>query len=489
VAVNLKDCPPFASEPNTNVPAATHAQIEQLSGQAELSAAQGNLQIAAGIYAQAGELEPQSARLQFDWASSLLHGTNPTDARKHFQSACSLDALPFRADERVNQIIGRTGSQRTGQRLVLCDAAGALATNSPAGVCGEESFYEHVHLNFDGNYRLARLWAEAAARLLPELNERAQKQDAHDVPASFDIWASQELCERRLGLTDWNRYNVLEEVVRRMHTPPLSEQSNNPQRLQRLNEWRAALHAKMNAPAEEKARQIYTEALRRSPQDYRLHENFGDFLLATRDYAAATAQWEQVRELIPQDHVAFYELGRLAALQTNWTRALMELNQALAMRPSFSAGWLELGKVHAAQGSYHEALKAYEQSLRYQPQDFQVYYFCGLAYSKLQQRAQAIEHYRQSVRLNSGFWEAHFELGGQLGLAGEFAEAKGELETAVRLQPDFALSHLNLGLALLKLRQFDEAEQQFQETLRLDPSNRLAPACLAQLQRERERVP
>jgi len=110
-----------------------------------------------------------------------------------------------------------------------------------------------------------------------------------------------------------------------------------------------------------------------------------------------------------------------------------------------------------------------------------------LAYSKLQQRSKAIENYRESVRLNPGFWEAHFELGGQLGLAGEFAEAKSALETAVRLNPDFALSHLNLGLALLKLRQFDAAEQQFQETLRLEPANRLAPACLAQLQREKNR--
>ena len=30
-----------------------------------------------------------------------------------------------------------------------------------------ELFYEHVHLNFDGNYRLARLFAEQVAAQLP----------------------------------------------------------------------------------------------------------------------------------------------------------------------------------------------------------------------------------------------------------------------------------------------------------------------------------
>jgi tetratricopeptide (TPR) repeat protein len=487
VGVNLKDCPPFASDANTNASAATRAQMEQSSVQAALAAAQGNLLTAAGIYAQAAALEPESARLQFDWATTLLNQTNLIEARKHFQLACSLDALPFRADQRINEIISRTGSQKAGERLVLCDSAEALATNSPAGVCGEESFYEHVHLNFDGNYRLAKLWAEAAVRLLPGLAQKAHQQSAAGARTVSGEWAPQDVCEQRLGLTDWNRDNVLEEVVRRMQTPPLSEQSNNSKRLQRLTQLRAALRGKMNGAAAEKARQDYIEALRCSPQDYRLHENFGDFLLASRDYAAATTQWEQVRELIPQDHVAFYELGRLAALQTNWAGALSNLQHALTMRPSFSAGWFELGKVHAAQGNFNEALKTYEQALYYQPQDFQVYYYCGLAYSKLQQRSKAIENYRESVRLNPGFWEAHFELGGQLGLAGEFAEAKSALETAVRLNPDFALSHLNLGLALLKLRQFDAAEQQFQETLRLEPANRLAPACLAQLQREKNR--
>jgi tetratricopeptide (TPR) repeat protein len=488
VAVNLKDCPPFASEADTNASAATRAQIEQFSAQAALAAAQGSLQTAAGIYAQAAGLEPESARLQFDWATSLLNQTNLTEARKHFQFACSLDALPFRADQRINEIISRTGSQRARARLSLCDAAQALATNSPAGVCGEDSFYEHVHLNFDGNYRLAKLWAEAALRLLPGLAGKAHHQSAGGAGPVSGEWAPQDVCEERLGLTDWNRYNVLEEVVRRMQTPPLSEQSNNSQRLQRLTDWRTALHARMNGAAAEKARQIYTEALRRSPLDYRLHENFGDFLLASRDYAAATAQWEQVRELIPQDHVAFFELGRLAALQTNWTQAVSDLQHSLAMRPSFSAAWFELGKIHAAQGNYQEALTAYDQALHYQPQDFQICFYSGLAYSKMQKRAEAIERYRQAARLNPGYWEAHFELGGQLGLAGEFAEAKTELEIAVRLNPDFALSHLNLGLALLKLRQFDAAEQQFQETLRLEPANKLAPACLAQLQREKNQA-
>lgn len=487
VAVNLKDCPPFASEVISNLASAATARLEQLSTEASSLVARSNYAAAAEAYRQSCAIDPQSAALRFSWGSCLLRLTNRVEGCQQLKAACSLDALPFRADDRINQIITRTASERASDGLALCDAASGLATNSPGGVCGEGLFYEHVHLNFDGNYHLAKLWAEAVAHLLPGLRDRPEKQPALPV-ADADGWAPQALCEQRLGLTDWNRCNVLEEVIRRMQTPPLSEQINNSERVQGLADWKRSLQANMGPKTAEQAGHIYREALKRWPQDYRLHENFGDFLLATRDYTNATAQWEEVRDLIPQDHVAFFELGRLAALQTNWARAELELGRALTMRPTFSAGWFELGKVRAAQGDYNQALQAYDEALRYQPQNFEVYYYAGLALSKSQRQPQAIERYRQAVRLNPGFWEAHFELGGQLGLAGQFEEAKAELEAAVRLNPDFPMSHLNLGLALLKLRQFDAAEQQFQETLRLEPGNKLAPACLAQLQAARRRA-
>ncbi len=71
----------------------------------------------------------------------------------------------------------------------------------PSRILGEETFYEHVHFNFNGNYRLARAWAEQVQRFLPE------PVRSHAAGG----WASQETCERLLGLTDWNRNLVLQE--------------------------------------------------------------------------------------------------------------------------------------------------------------------------------------------------------------------------------------------------------------------------------------
>ena len=80
--------------------------------------------------------------------------------------------------------------------LVLFDATGALAANTPSGLCGDETFYEHVHFNFDGSYQLGRAWAGQVATLLPA---------AIANNAVTNGWASQEACDLRLGLSDWNR--------------------------------------------------------------------------------------------------------------------------------------------------------------------------------------------------------------------------------------------------------------------------------------------
>ena len=115
---------------------------------------------------------------------------------KHFQKACDCDALVFRADSRINDIIRDTARQMGGPGLALCDAAASLP--EPGKIPGVETFYEHVHFNFDGSYRLARLWAAQAERLLPD-SVKTQSRGQ---------WISQEVCEARLGLTDWNRIAV-----------------------------------------------------------------------------------------------------------------------------------------------------------------------------------------------------------------------------------------------------------------------------------------
>jgi Flp pilus assembly protein TadD len=419
--------------------------------------------------------------VRFRWGHCLLQLTNDAAARQQFQAACDLDALPFRADSRLNGAITDTGrqwerrSEADAPSVALFDAAGSITNAYSASIPGQETFYEHVHFNFDGNYRLALGWAEQVTRLLPAAMTRSAAAG----------WASQELCERRLGLTDWNRAIVVEGVIRRMKQAPLSAQFNNDLRVAALQSWVGDLRRRMDAAGAAQAREVYLEALRRAPDDYCLHENFASFLVATGDVPGAVAQWQRVHELIPQDYLADFRLGELLRQQGKLAEAKVPLLQAAALRPFISDPRFELGRIYLAEGRLELALQEFTRTRQLRPSDPEYAYQKGLTLALLNRRAEAIEQFQQAVQLNPNYSQAHDALGGQLGLAGRIDEAKTEFAEVTRLQPGYARAHLNLGVALLKQGQAAAAAVEFQEAVRLEPTNSVARAYLRQTQGSR----
>ncbi len=134
VAVNLKDCPPIASAADPGLPPSRRAAFEQWCAQGSQAEQQGRWTQAVGLYEQAAALDPRFAELQFHWGACLLHLNETPSASEHLQSACDDDALPFRADSAVNDLIRAAAGRLAGGNLVLCDAARELAADSPGGI-------------------------------------------------------------------------------------------------------------------------------------------------------------------------------------------------------------------------------------------------------------------------------------------------------------------------------------------------------------------
>ena len=463
VAVNLKDCPPFSSAPATNLPPTQAASFQQWRQAADTAWENGDFTAAASRFAAAADLCPQSAELQYRLAECLLHTTNATAAGPHFQLALDDDALPFRADSRINEILIAAAKKHADQKLGLCDAAGVLAAAAPEGVTGEESFYEHVHLNFDGNYLLARAWAgQIQTQLAGRLGHAATTN-----------WLPQAPCERLLGLTDWNRVSVLEEVAERMQQPPFTDQLEHRQRLAKVTNQISECQARIASTPPEQAVQLYETALAGNPQDYRLHENFAEFLEATKD-RRATAERQKVCELIPHFYFPFYRLGLDLEHEGRLDEALQAFKQAAALRPVAGEVRLQLGIVYARQGQWATAWDELERARQLSPDDAHVYLYAGEVLWKLNRHPEAIASLREAIRLHSNYWEAHYRLGDDLAEQADVSGAAAEFEQVVRLNPNYAKAHLNLGVALYKLGRREEAGEQFDEVLRLDPQNRQA---------------
>jgi len=474
ISVNLKDCPPFASLANTNLPLPDQVQFQKIYGEGRAWEEKGSDLAAAQSFEQAAKLDPTFAELQFRWGECLLRTSNTT-ARAHYQLACDTDALPFRADTRVNGIIRRVGGEFAKGGLVLADAETELANVSPFGLPGQEAFFEHVHFSFQGNYLLGRLWAVQVERAMPK-----------GTGSTGTNWASQEACERDLGLTPWNRGFVLDSVISRMSHPPLSSQFNNPARLAVLQAELKALQAQqVGTNPVMRSGQELVNAIQRAPGDPFLQEGFANFLEAVGDRKQAASVYKQMLELLPNDFYSKLQLGRLYGELGQAATAEPLLQQATRQRQSVPDAWVELGNVQMMLKKYGEALESYTQGLKLRPQEPAYLCFQANALARLNRNREAIAAYRRAIQIRADQPQTHFELAGLLAAENEVAEAMREYNEAIRLNPQYVVSHINLGVMLFRQNRLDEAIQQFQTALQLDPGNAAAADYLRQTKERR----
>ena len=471
VAVNLRDFPPFAALPARAAAAASASDLPQQAAAATAAQTAGNWAGAIQAYERALTMAPAHADIEFRLGQCQLALSNQVAARAWFAAARDHDALPFRTDSPLNNIIKEVGRAHGNHGVFLLDGPASVSANSPASIPGDEVFYEHVHFNFDGNYRLARALAESIAGQLPI---RIKEGGAPG-------WATQERCDQMLALTAWNRRDVYSEMLQRLSQPPFTGQPDNHARLARIRGQLAELSPQLTPTNTAAASRVYAQAIEARPEDFRLWWNYADFLEATRDLRGATEAWRKTQSLIPHHHVGYYQVGRLLAELGQREAGRKSLERALELRPDLGAGWYELGLLCIAEERYEEALQHLSRARRLVPQNARIPLQSAKALSRLKRSAEAIQQAREAVRLDPESWPARSFLGEELAFAGNHAEARQEFEAVLKLNPKYALGHLNLGVSLFKLGQRADAVREFEEALRLDPQLALARKYLDQL--------
>ena len=502
VGSNLKDCAPFAS---LHPAALSETQKTEWDGFFRKGIAlqeAGDCQEALKQYAQADAIDPHYAELRFRMGSCALALTNAAQALREFEAARDDDALAFRADTRINQIIRDAAEQEAGKGVYFLDAAGTLAQYSPEKISGNELFYEHVHLNFDGNYLLGRAFAEQTAKLLPKSIVAQGKKE----------WASAEDCDRRLAVSPWDRSRVWQESFSRVSEPPFTDQFNDAARARFYMAKLKELNSQKNEKTRDQARVMYKDALALAPEDSFLHGNFALFLDQTGDMAEAIKEQRLVGELLPQTPAAPYKIGLLLVRQGNTVEAEKNFSQALAVRsdyvpaltelalimanrqetaaavkclnrvirlnPGYLDAYLNLGFIEHCDGKLDEAETHYRAAADLQPAGPAGYFYQAVGH----QQNEAISYFRAAVWMNPAFWQARYLLGMELAAEGQIEEAQTQFSEVVRIRPDFARAHLNFGLGLASQGKLHEALKEFQITLQLDPTNKFARQNLEAVQ-------
>jgi tetratricopeptide (TPR) repeat protein len=498
VGSNLKDCAPFASLHTGTLNETQKAEWDGIyQGGIALESA-GDYPAALKQYTEAAAIDPQYAELQFRLGSCRLALTNSDQARREFELARDYDTLAFRADTRINQIIKDSADAYADKGVYFLEAARMLAQNAPGKISGNELFYEHVHLNFDGNYLLGRAFAEQTVKLLPK-SIAAQSKNG---------WASSEFCDRRLAVSPWDRLRVWQENFRRVSGPPFTEQLTHAATIKLCGEKLGELKSRVDSETPGQTRQLYKQALALAPTDSFLHWNFAQFLAAGGDLAQATEEAQHVCELLPQIPAQYYDIGNLLilqgkideaaeyfsralALQGNFVHALNGLGQILANQqktkeavayfrhalrvdPDDMETYINLGFLEQNQGNLNQAAVYYQHAARLQPQGPADYFNQAVGFSALGLGARAVESFGLVIQLKPEFWQARYLIGVELANQGRIGEAQAQFSEAIRYRPDFAKSHLHLGVLLAKQEKLDRALAEFRITLQLDPTNQSA---------------
>jgi len=160
VAVNLTDNPPFASVHREGLGEEERTSWQEAfdRGVERLDSAENPEQVrqALSAFEEAETIDDGYAELHFYLAHAHKLLQETAEAERRWRRARDTDALRFRADSRINEVIRKVAEEEAGAELVDGEAAVAGDDGPP----GNEVFWEHVHLNPEARRR----WPATTAR-------------------------------------------------------------------------------------------------------------------------------------------------------------------------------------------------------------------------------------------------------------------------------------------------------------------------------------
>jgi tetratricopeptide (TPR) repeat protein len=291
VGCNLRDCAPFVSRHRAGLAgdelrawtrAFERGRLEWLLGQADG---------AARDLAEARRLDPQYAETSYLLGDLAAERGPPGAGRALLVDAEHWDALRFRPDPRINAAVRRVAGASAGQAELL-DTAQLLGSDPAATVppSGRHDFMEHVHLDWAGNFLVARAMAERVAALADPATPAG--------PARLDDAA----CAAAVGYTPPERLGVLQHVATITQNPPFTAQVTYIEDEARLKADLAAAGRVADDPeALRRAADVLAQARARDPENPDLAKLAEDVADRRGDLAAALALARRAQELQPYD--------------------------------------------------------------------------------------------------------------------------------------------------------------------------------------------
>ncbi|HEY2249705.1 MAG TPA: tetratricopeptide repeat protein, partial [Planctomycetaceae bacterium] len=164
-AANLRHQSPIVSLSRDGLSDQESASWQKAMNAGETQLRQNGYRPALAAFDQARAIDGGHALLAFRRAQCLEGLGRWEEALESYQAACDLDGYRIRAPSSFARIMTEVAElAQPGSLVRLLDTAALFAREAPHGILGNESFFEHVHFNYSGNWRLATILARHITR-------------------------------------------------------------------------------------------------------------------------------------------------------------------------------------------------------------------------------------------------------------------------------------------------------------------------------------
>jgi tetratricopeptide (TPR) repeat protein len=343
VPVNLRHSAPFLSVRRPDFP---NQQIDSWREATRLgaeNASQGNWEDAIAYFQAALEIDPDYADTHFRLATALDNVENFEEAKTHYERALDLDALRFRADTKINQIIQEVATSVENDALNFVDSAAAFEQASQPFQPGWNLLLEHVHYNFSGNHILA---AEISRSILDTVSGKDE----------FEPLAGAEVA-RRIGFPNFDTIAELENLQGMIQHPPFLGQSNYVDFTTFLSEKLQRVTGAVGTSEDLIRRR--QNVVRSDNADWKVYFELAVLNQRLRNQPAMYYHLNKIFELYPHNRESYMKIADALSKDGKWQEVIPYLEQSLyytrgdEKKIAETIGWL--GTAYLRSGDYEKA--------------------------------------------------------------------------------------------------------------------------------------
>ncbi len=332
IATNLQDCAPFSSANREDITVPELTEWNKAYERGVALEEEGRFMDALSAYEDAIEIDDTHAESRWRIGRCLEHLSRVEESLEQYIAARDLDTLRFRADSRINEIVCELG--KSSDEIMLLDINQRFLDTAEDGLPGDDLLYEHVHMNFTGQYVIARALAPEVAQVL-----------GGEVPTE---WPHENDCARELGFTLQAEKRIARKILGRMSRAPFTAQAQHNRTLAELRQTINELTPRMTLDE-------LKDVLERRPNDMRVLMSYAILLAEEGDCTEAVPLFQRVIDIKPESGAAHDSLGRCLFQLSRFDEAEAAFRTALELDDSLDNTGLNLSLVVLSQDRLQEA--------------------------------------------------------------------------------------------------------------------------------------